>query len=408
MKILSKDSIFYFLKYSNISKSGLSALFVPLLCLNSSMVFSAAGDVISNTATIDFVYQSIPPILESSPTGNTQTGIGNGTATSFQEDRLINFSVVSVDAAAVNVSSLQSAAFLSFTVTNSGNAPQDFLLTAINTSPSPFAANPDTFDPVSPMQIFVEDGSNAGYLLAEDTDLFIDELAVGATVTVYLVAPIPVTVIGDATAVALVAQVAEGGAVGQGAAITNDDNGFTSPAGSYSNGTVNVATSVANLIANTAGVETVFNDPAALNPEDVDSAGVQDVIRNGQHSDVGVFLVQSVAPSSVVLNKTVTVIDTLGGTDPHAGATLRYQIDVVISGGSNINNLVITDAIPANTTFTPASLLLNGVTQTDVSDVPTDFSEFNGSSIVVDLSQGGMVSIAPATPNLITFDVTID
>ena len=135
MKILSKDSIFYFLKYSNISKSGLSALFVPLLCLNSSMVFSAAGDVISNTATIDFVYQSIPLILESSPTGNTQTGIGNGTATSFQEDRLINFSVVSVDAAAVNVSSLQSAAFLSFTVTNSGNAPQDFLLTAINTSP---------------------------------------------------------------------------------------------------------------------------------------------------------------------------------------------------------------------------------------------------------------------------------
>jgi uncharacterized repeat protein (TIGR01451 family) len=108
------------------------------------------------------------------------------------------------------------------------------------------------------------------------------------------------------------------------------------------------------------------------------------------------------------LNKAVSVIDTLGGTDPHAGATLRYQIDVVISGVTNINNLVITDPIPANTTFTPSSLLLNGVAQTDSSDVPVDYAEFNGSQIVVDLSQGGTVSVAPSTPNQIIFDVTIN
>ncbi|MCK5003071.1 MAG: hypothetical protein KAS57_08595 [Gammaproteobacteria bacterium] len=384
------------------------ALFLSFLCLNSSSAFSAAGDIISNTATIDFVYQGIPLIQESSPTGNTLTGVGNGMPTSFTEDRLINFSVVSTDAAAINVSSLQSIAFLTFTVTNSGNAVQDFLLTAVNTSPSPFVANVDSFDPVSPLQVFVEEGSNAGYLLAEDTALFIDDLVVGATATVYVVATMPVTIVGDAAAVALVAQVAEGGAAGQGVVITNDNNGFISPAGVYSNGGVSVLAGTSNSIANTPGLETVFNDPAALNPEDVDSNAVQDIRANGQHSDTGVFLVQAVAVPFLALNKTVTVIDTLGGTDPHAGATLRYQIDVVIGGVININNLVITDAVPANTTYVASSLLLNGAVQTDTADAPTDYSEFNGNDIVVDLSQGGTVSVAPATPNLITFDVTID
>jgi len=366
------------------------------LILNSSPVFAAAGDIINNTATIDFVYQGSSLIQESSPSGNSLPGIGNGTPTSFIEDRLINFSVVSSDASVVNVASSQPAAVLTFSVTNNGNAPQDFLLAAINTTPSPFVANPDNFDPVSPMQVFVENGSNAGYLLAEDTAVFIDDLAVGSSATVYIVATMPVTNIGDAAAVALVAQVAEGGVVGQGIAITNDDNGNISPGGT------------ANIIPNTAGMETVFNDPAGINPEDVDSAGAQDIASNGQHSDVGVFFVQVAVATAVTLNKTVTVIDALGGTNPHAGSTLRYQIDVVVSGGSSVNNLVITDPIPINTTFTPSSLLLNGVVQTDANDTPTDYSEFNGSNIVVDLSQNGSVSVAPATPNLITFDVTID
>ena len=407
MKILFKCNDFCFFKRMNAHGFGFRALFILVLSFGSSHVFSAAGDVISNIATIDFVYQGNSLVQESSPTGNIQTGVGNGSPTSFIEDRLINFSVVSADAAAVDVASLQSAAFLTYTITNNGNASQDFLLTAINTS-SPFGVNTDSIDPISPMQVFVEEGSNAGYLLAEDTEVFIDDLAIGATVTVYVVATMPVSIIGDAAAVALVAQVAEGGAVGPGLAISNDDNGFISPAGSYSNGAVNVLAGTANTVLNTSGLETVFNDPAAVNPEDADSSSVQDVRANGQHSDVGLFLVQTAAAPVVALNKTVTVIDTLGGTDPHAGATLRYQIDVVIGGASNINNLIISDVIPVNTTYVASSLLLNGAAQSDAADVPTDYSEFNGNDIVVDLSEGGTISVAPATPNLITFDVTID
>ncbi|MDH5710365.1 MAG: hypothetical protein OEZ15_01705 [Gammaproteobacteria bacterium] len=406
--MLSKYDYFNICQFCAVHGFNVRVLSVFLSVLFSSQVFAAAGDVISNTATVDFVYQGSAFVQESSPSGNTVTGIGNGTATSFVEDRLINFSVVSSNTVPVDVASPQPQALLEFSVSNSGNAHQDFLLTAINTSPSPIAANTENFDPVSPMLVYVEDGTNAGYQPAEDTAVFVDELMPGTSVTVYVVVDIPVVAVADAAAVALIAQVAQGGAVGQGSALTSDENGHISPAGIYSNGAINVAAGVAGTVPNTDALETVFNDPAAVNPEDIDSASVQDVASNGQHSDTGLFLVQSVIAPVVSLNKTVTVIDTLGGTDPHAGATLRYQIDVVVAGVGSVNNLVITDAIPANTTYVTSSLLLNGVVQTEASDAPIDYSIFNGSTIVVDLSQAGAVSVAPATPNLITFDVTID
>ncbi|MDA3869033.1 MAG: hypothetical protein PF589_03620, partial [Gammaproteobacteria bacterium] len=74
-------------------------------------------------------------------------------------------------------------------------------------------------------------------------------------------------------------------------------------------------------------------------------------------------------------------------------SVLRYQINVVISGVTNINNFVVTDPIPANSTYAPATLSLNVVVQTDVSNVLIDFLEFNGCQIVVDLSQSGMVYV---------------
>ena len=106
----------------------------------------------------------------------------------------------------------------------------------------------------------------------------------------------------------------------------------------------------------------------------------------------------------------MTVIDTLGGNDPHPGATLRYQLDVTITGSVSVNNLVITDTIPINTTYTPGSIVLNSVAQTDAPFTVdgVDYAEFNGADVIVDLSQAGAVSIAPGAINTITFDVTID
>lgn len=372
-------------------------VFIFLLFATTN-VFAAAGDSISNTATISYDIGGVP-------------GTDNASV-SFLEDRRINFIVTEDNgSAAVPVISDMTDAVMQFTVTNTGNGIQDFLLTAINTAPNPFGVPADNFDPLT-IQVFVESNVTPGYQLAEDTAVFIDELVVNVSQIVYVVADLPTQLIDDVSAIAMIAQIAEGGAVGvEGPAINADDNGRISPAGVFSNGSTNVLAGTSNTIPDSpATMETVFNDPAGLSPEDVSTDGLQDIAGNGQHSDTGAYQVMS--PVAIV--KTITVIDPLGGTDPHPGATLRYQLDVIVTGNTAVDNLVINDVIPANTTYTDGSIQLNAVAQTDADDAPTDYSRAIDIlskpvvSIEVDLSQGGAVSVATGTTNIIIFEVTID
>lgn len=374
-----------------------SIVFVISLFLTTN-IFAAAGDSISNTATINYIIGGV-------------SGTGNASA-SFLEDRLINFSVSEDNGgAAVPVISDMTDAVMQFTVTNTGNAVQDFLLTAVNTAPNPFGLPADNFDPLT-IQVFAESGATPGYQAVEDIAVFIDELIPNVPYVVYVVADLPSQVIDDISAIALIAQIAEGGALGtEGLAINADDNGQISPAGVFSNGSTSVSAGTANTIVDSPlTMETVFNDPAGLSPEDVSTDLVQDVARNGQHADASAYQVMS--PVAIV--KTVTVIDPLGGTDPYPGATLRYQLDVVVTGNTAVDNLVISDAIPANTTYTDDSILLNAMAQTDANDAPVDYSRAIDillkpvASIEVDLSQGGTVSVAPGVTNVIIFEVTID
>jgi uncharacterized repeat protein (TIGR01451 family) len=365
----------------------------------STNVLAAAGDSISNTATINYDIAGSP-------------GTGNASV-SFLEDRIINFTVTGANGgSAVPVISDMVDAVQQFTITNTGNAVQDFLLTAVNTSPNPFGLPADNFDPVpGTVQVFVESGVTPGYQVAEDTAVFVDELLTGASHEVYVVADMPTQAIDDVSAIALIAQVAEGGTAGEGAVINADDNGNTSPAGVFSNGSTSTSAGTASTVPDSAlTMETVFNDPAGSSPEDVSTDLLQDVSRNGQHSDAGAYQVMS----PVSITKAVTVIDTSGGTDPHPGATLRYQLDVNVAGNTAVDNLVITDAIPASTTYTDDSIVLNAVLQTDADDAPVDYSraiDISSKPVVsieVDLSQGGTVSVAPGATNVIIFEVTIN
>lgn len=375
--------------------------FVFILSLFATTnIFAAAGDAIVSTATVTYDIGGVPS--------------SNDAAVSFIEDRRINFLVAESDGGfAVPVISDMNDAVMQFTVTNTGNDVQDFLVTAVNTSPNPFGLPADNFDPLpGTIQVFVESGVTPGYQIIEDTAVFVDELASNASSTVYVIADLPTQVIDDVSAIALIAQIAESGAVGvEGAAINADDNGNISPAGVFSNGATNMPAGTPTSIPDAAAtMETVFNDPAGLAPEDVSTVLVQDVAGNGQNSDAGAYQVMS----PVLIIKTVTVIDTLGGSDPHPGATLIYQLDVSVAGNTAVDNLLISDVIPANTTYTDGSILLNGVTQTDANDAPIDYSRAIDIlskpvvSIEVDLSQGGTVSVAPGTTNVIIFEVTID
>ena len=105
-------------------------LFITIFSNNS---FATAGDIISNIATANYQLGGNSFTVESSPTGNTIPGIGNGTFTSFTVDNRINFNISLEDSSAVEVLTGQTDAVLTFRLTNSGNAFQDFVFTALNT-----------------------------------------------------------------------------------------------------------------------------------------------------------------------------------------------------------------------------------------------------------------------------------
>jgi len=385
--------------------SCLSTVFV-LFCLLTAFftesVFAAANDDISNTATISFVIGGVSNSAKASST--------------FKEDRLINFTVSKVndgdyDSVIENISN----AVMSFNIFNSGNGVQDFLLAASNTSPNPYSSPADNFDALTPMRVFVESGVTPGYQVGEDVIPYVDELAPNSSVMVYVLADMPAGIHpDDVAAVVLHVQVAQGGSKNvEGSAITNDDNGKTSPASpasGYSNGATIVAAGTASDTNNTLGLETVFNDPAGAQAEDTDSSSNQDVARNGQHADTGAY---RVVPPVIIIHS-VTVIDTDGNSEPRPTSTLRYQLDVSIAGSVSVANLVVNNPIPANTTYTDGTITLDGVSQTDIIDTAIDFSRAIDisskpvTSIEVDLSQGGTVSVAPGTTHVITFDVTIN
>lgn len=365
-------------------------------------VFAGADDDISNTATIRFVIGGV-------------SNFANATAT-FKEDRLINFTVSKVnDGDYDSVIENLSNAVMSFKVLNSGNDVQDFLLAASNTSPNPYSSPADSFDALTPMRVFAESGVTPGYQVGEDVRPYVDELAPNTSVMVYVLADMPAGINpDDVAAVVLQVQVAQGGNNNaEGSAITNDDNGKTSPASpasGYSNGATTVVAGTAFNNDNTLGLETVFNDPAGVQAEDIDSSLNQDIARNGQHADAGAY---RVVPPVIIINS-VTVIDTDGNSEPRPTSTLRYQLDVSIAGNVSVANLIVNNPIPANTTYTDGTITLDGVVQTDIVDPATDFSRAIDitskpvTSIEVDLSQGGTVSVAPGTTRVITFDVTID
>lgn len=338
---------------------GLSAL------LNTQMVFANAGDTISNRAVIDYSVLGVnQEDIESSPTGNSVPGVGNGTSTTFVEDRMINFTVVEAGVAGyTTVAPGQTNAVLAFTVTNLSNSTQDFLLAALDTDRDTHNGGvADNFDTTAAPQVFVESGATAGFQTAQDTGVFIDELAEGASATVYIVGNIPAGVTNtQAAGYALVAQIAAGGAATvQGAAITNDDNNNVSPAGTYSNGATVVAAGTANNIAdNPATVQVVFNDPAGAAVEDRDSGNAaQDVVRNGQHSDSDAY---QVSAATLTVTKTSAVIsDPVNGTtNPKAipGAIVEYTVTIVnAAGGGTAQSVAVSDSLNAEITAIPPRL----------------------------------------------------
>ncbi len=323
-----------------------------------------AGSSITNSATIAY---NVGGVAQPGITSNTD---------SFVVDRRINLIVVESGTATTTVVPGQASAATTFTLQNTSNAILDFALTSTQTVGGTAAhGGTDSFD-VTAVTIYRDTNSNDIYDAGTDTAVtFIDELAIDATVTLFVVANVPTGLATGAVAnVRLTATGLEGGAVAsQGAALTQ------------------------TVGANTSAMDTVF----------ADAAGVTDAARDAAHSDDDDYTVQT---ATLTLSKSSRVISNLveGTTNPKLipGAIVEYCINVTnASGGASATSVSISDILPANVTFVTGSILINGTVtgSTCNPDGGAGDGTFSGTTV-----SGTLATVAAGDARTLVFRATVN
>lgn len=289
-------------------------------------VGTRSGININNRATIDYDVGGVDQEdIESSPTGNATAGVGNGADTTFVVDNRVDLTVASQGN--TNVSTSQLDAALEFLLTNVGNTTQGYLLEVVNGTTNIAMAG---------VEIWIEDGTTAGFQAAEDT-LYVGGSNAGdldpntgtatdAQLTVYIVADAP------------------------GSATNGDTDTYWLRATTTDAGTTTATTSTAGA-DNPAAVDNVLADADA-------DAGTIDGLNDGRHADSGDFVV---AASSLTVTKTHAVIsDPVNGTtNPKAipGAVIEYTVNITNAAGSAIaQNVTVSDDLTALVTGAPAQM----------------------------------------------------
>ena len=300
---------------------------------------TASGTSIENQATISY---QVGTVTQPAVQSDGDTGTAGIQTTTFVVDNLVDLAVSTLDGAIVDVAPGSTAQVIRFQLDNEGNTTQDFLLSAVGQTNgssynTPFGNLLDSFDAdttTNPVRIYLDsDGQAAtgtytpgtwGGTGTETLVTYIDELQADNSVTCYIVIDIPAgQTDGDMSIYGLLAQVAAGaGAGAQGAAIASDDSGS----------------------ADTAGVDIVFGD--AVGADDPDQANP-----DGYHSSRSVYRIASATMAAV---KASTVLcDPINlGSNPKAipGARVQWTITVNNTGGTQADNVVITDHIMQFTT----------------------------------------------------------
>jgi len=102
------------------------------------------------------------------------------------------------------------------------------------------------------------------------------------------------------------------------------------------------------------------------------------------------------------LVKSVVLRDPFGGTGAVPGTIATFTIVARVTGSGTINDLIVTDVIPAGTTYAPGTLALDSAGLSDANDGDAG-SASDAAGIAVDL--GDFTANASRT---VTFDVVID
>jgi len=354
----------------------------------ASGVYAAAGDTISNFATLQYSVGTSPQtVIESgSGAGNSVPGAGyataNGLTTDFLEDRVINFTVTRESGDDVVPGSTGQAA-TAYIVENTGNGTHGFLLAGVHNlgALDPLGSgNSDIYTPTN-IQTWIDVNDDGNYVPADDNVAFIASMAPGAAnaVRVFVVSDIPLAdraanalINNDVAVVSLVAQAAVDGATGIVAdAITADDNSNTSPGGVFTNGAATVPAGTAATNPDTpTTMETVFNDTAATDPvtgATVDATGANDADQNAQQSAYSTYTVQSAALT--VAKAATTLWDPVNdAVSPKAipGAYVTYSISVAnAAAAADAALTTLSDILPAELVLDPDYVTSDGSTPTN-------------------------------------------
>lgn len=332
----------------HILRLGLGAMLSLGLAPAAFAAGTDAGTNITNTASVAYDVSGIPQPPETSTTDD------------FEVDRLIVFTVAETGNGNTLVVPGATNEAVSFVVQNDSNATMDFYLTVEEPTGDDF----NGADGGATVEYYLDDGD--GVFDGGDTLItFLNNVPEydGTPATqrvVHVVYDIDSPLAdGDTADIILVAQATPDGSVA---------------ATPY----------VATVGAETAGtVDTVFGDTTG-DATDVPGAGTNDVARDGFHSATDTYEVDSanltVSKTSRIvtdpINCTVDGDSTSCSAPPKRipGAVIQYCITVENTGGVSADDVVITDAVPANTTYVAGSIWTNvtGATTTcDLTDTLT-------------------------------------
>lgn len=292
-------------------------------------------------------------LIENTATATYDDGDGPQTVDSntvtVRVDELLDVTVTSLDSGPIGA--VPGENVLTFEVTNQGNGPEAFTLDA-----NPAVAGND-FD-TTLVSIAVDSNGNGTYDPGVDEILTgpetTPELADDETLTVFVI----VNVGGDAL-----------------------------------DSQVSVVELIAEAVTGTGAPGTTFAG------QGVDGG---DAIVGATGADDNATGSLVVGITTVDLAKAVSVTDPFGGTGAVPGSVATFTITATVSGSGSVSDLIVTDAIPEGTTYSPGSLALDGSTLTDASgDDAGEASDAGG--IAVDLG-----TVAGGTIHSITFDVIVD
>jgi uncharacterized repeat protein (TIGR01451 family) len=242
---------------------------------------------------------------------------------------------------------------LLFTVTNNGNGTEPFDLTIVEVGspPDDFDTDPPAGAPATPgVELYIDNGD--GIFTSADpaygTSLTLTEDEIAA---VWVIQDIP----------------AGAGSV--------DD--------------------YAEITLEAAHLHAVFSTvPGTSYTGGGDGGGLVDAVLGANGGFGSASMVYQITLTTLNMTKSFAV----AGTNPVPGAVITYSIYFSVSGSGGIDNLVITDGVPASTIFVPASITAG--------PIAADSAALLGNTVTV--SYASTTMSATAGTQTVTFQATID